>query len=130
MKNLSHLRVLVVEDNKINQRVILGMLAPLNMQMDVVDTGQGALDYVQNNPCDMLLMDVGLEDMDGMEVTQSIRALSLPVAKSPIIGLTAHASEADRELCKEIGMNDCLTKPIDENRLIDSIHTWSETIVH
>ncbi len=125
---LSSLKVLLVEDDKINQTVIVGMLKPLKFDIDAVETGQAAIDYVQNYPCDLILTDVGLSDMTGIDVTEKIRAASGPVSMCPIIGVTAHASKADRARCIDVGMNECLTKPVDQQALILAVKNCYEQI--
>ena len=126
---LSHLRLLLVEDNKINQKVILGLLAPLGCAIHVVEKGQEAVDYVKENPCDMILMDCGLEDMTGVMATQKIRSLRLPCSNIIVIAVTAHAFESDKMQCLEGGMDDYLSKPIDKHQLHALIYSWHQKII-
>ncbi len=107
-------RVLVVEDNATNQQVALGMLANLGVAADAVGDGAEALKALSGVPYDMVLMDVQMPVMDGLEATRGIRAgIAGPVNRNvPVVAMTAHALQGDRERCLESGMNDYLSKPV------------------
>ena len=106
------LRVLVAEDNAVNQRVVLLVLERLGHRADVVASGSEAVQAVQAAPYDLVLMDVQMPDMDGLEATQRIRA-GLPPHRQPhIVALTANALSEDRERCMAAGMDDYLAKPV------------------
>jgi PAS domain S-box-containing protein len=106
------LRILLAEDNEINQKVGRLMLAKLGHQVDIVDNGQGALEAVQKMVYDVVLMDMHMPVMDGLEATRRIRA-ELPPERQPyIIALTASVTKEDRDACAEAGMNGYLPKPV------------------
>uniref|UniRef100_UPI003B3A89AD response regulator n=1 Tax=Spirosoma sp. TaxID=1899569 RepID=UPI003B3A89AD len=102
-------RVLVVEDNLINQKLILQVLKRLGYQTQIADNGEKALDLLQNNTFDIILMDIQMPVMDGYETTRHIRTKLK--SSIPIIAMTAHALASEREECLKTGMNDFLPKP-------------------
>jgi signal transduction histidine kinase/CheY-like chemotaxis protein len=106
------LRILVAEDNQVNQMVIGLMLRQLGHQVDVVINGIEACEQVQKAPYDLVLMDMQMPEMDGLTATSTIRKLPHPCAKIPIIALTANAMEGDRERYIAAGMDDYVAKPI------------------
>ncbi len=112
-------RILVADDNRINQRVIVAMLKGYAAIIDVVDNGAQAVAAIAANSYDGVLMDCQMPEMDGYEATRAIRAreVELKLARLPIIALTADAMEGAREKCLAVGMDDYLSKPIRENDL-------------
>jgi CheY-like chemotaxis protein/HPt (histidine-containing phosphotransfer) domain-containing protein len=108
-------RLLLAEDNKVNQRVALSQLKKLGFTADAVMNGAMILNAMQDKAYDIILMDCQMPEMDGYEATRRIRQTSLSdQAPSPyIIALTANTLEGDRQRCLDSGMNDYLTKPID-----------------
>ncbi len=106
--------VLLVEDNPINQLVASEMLQLLGAEVECVHDGIQALDAMQSRRFDLVLMDIQMPRMDGIETTREIRRLeqggSLP--ETPVVALTANASDADRQRCLAAGMNDFLAKPV------------------
>ena len=114
------LRVLVAEDNKVNQRVAARILEKRGHTVLLAETGRQAVDVFQKEPVDLILMDVQMPDMDGIEATRAIRKLAAGVS-TPIVALTAHAMTTDRDLCLSAGMNDYLSKPINPDRLIEAV---------
>lgn len=106
------LRVLVAEDNQTNQIVIRAMVAKLGHRADLVGNGIEAVEAVRDRPYDLVLMDVMMPEMDGIQATRRIRALPGPQSAIPIVGLTAHAASAEHDSCREAGMQRVLTKPI------------------
>ena len=109
---LRSLRILVAEDNQVNQMVIGLMLRQLGHQADIVTNGIEACEQVQKAPYDLVLMDMQMPEMDGMTATATIRKLPHAAAKLPIIALTANAMEGDRERYISAGMDDYVAKPI------------------
>ncbi len=105
------LRVLLAEDNPVNQRVALEMLARMGYRADPVATGKEAVAAVGRQPYDVVLMDVMMPEMDGLEATAAVRRL-VGVAQPRIIALTANAMKGDREVCLKAGMDDFVAKPI------------------
>ncbi len=118
------IKILVAEDNRINQKVIQSLLAPLNCKLHIVENGLEAYIAVQKQPFDVVLMDVQMPQMDGPTSTQRIRELNTHVAKIPIIALTANAMKGDREYYLACGMDDYVSKPIDQRALIGAISRW------
>jgi PAS domain S-box-containing protein len=116
------IRVLVVEDNAINQAVIHGYLAQDGLAVEIVGDGGLAVEAVQRSTFDVILMDMQMPVMDGLEATRAIRALSGRAAGLPIVMLTANAMQGDRERCLQAGADDYLPKPIQRGRLLDMVH--------
>ncbi|MGX6647227.1 ATP-binding protein [Maricaulaceae bacterium MS644] len=114
-------RILVAEDNPINQEVILGFLKLRGWTCDLVADGVQALAAVQSDPYDVVLMDVQMPGMDGVEATRRIRALKTPACDVSIIALTANAMRGDEHRCIEAGMDGYVAKPIERERLFGEI---------
>src|SRR5262249_45265078 len=105
-------RVLVVEDNEINQRVAVGLLKRHGIETTVAANGAAALQRLAAERFDAVLMDVQMPDMDGFEVTRRIRTSGDQATRTvPIVGMTAHALPSDRRQCLETGMDDYVSKP-------------------
>ncbi len=119
-------RILVAEDNITNQQVVLGMLRRFGLNADAVANGREALEVLRSIPYDLVLMDVQMPEMDGLEATRAIRsagggALDRAV---PIVALTAHAMQGDRERCLAAGMNDYISKPVAPAALSELLEKW------
>jgi two-component system sensor histidine kinase/response regulator len=114
-------KVLLVEDNAINQRVARRFLERLGCQVRVVGDGQQALDAYRDDTFDFILMDMQMPVMDGLEATRKIRELEGNGRHTPIVALTANAMMGTLERCLEAGMDDYLTKPLDISRLQDAL---------
>ncbi len=119
--------VLVVEDVKANQLIARAMLLRAGLQVMVADNGQQALDCLQARPLDLVLMDLRMPVMDGLEATRAIRALPAPLGRIPVIAMTANVRDEDRRACVDVGMNDFLGKPIDRGRLLQCLQRWLPT---
>jgi PAS domain S-box-containing protein len=116
-------RILVAEDNRINQKVILAQLRQLGFEADVVDNGQEAVRAVLAGSYELVLMDVQMPGMDGLSATQAIRQ-GQPEEHIPIIALTAHTLPEERKRCLDAGMDDHLSKPITRELLTRAINRW------
>ena len=124
-----HSRILLVEDNPVNQKLAITLLHKLGHHVDVADNGAIALEKLAANHYDLVLMDCRMPVLDGYETTQAIRAGSHGVLdpQISIIAMTANAMEGDRESTLEAGMNDYLTKPINAQLLADAINRWTKS---
>ncbi len=115
------LTILVAEDHPVNQRIVTAFLAPLGHELVLVDNGEAAVAAAAERPFDVILMDVQMPIMDGLEATRTIRSGGGPNAATPIIGVTADAFEAQRQKGFAVGMTDYVTKPIDPRGLAAAI---------
>ena len=115
--------MLLVEDNEINQEVALGQLEDAEVEVDVADNGKIAVNMVRSKDYDIVLMDMQMPVMDGIEATRIIRADSR-FDQLPIVAMTANAMAADRDRCLEAGMNDHIAKPIDPDQLFGALSRW------
>jgi two-component system, sensor histidine kinase and response regulator len=118
-------RVLLVEDNEINQEVAIGLLEDAAIHVDLAENGEIAVRMSQQNDYDVVLMDMQMPVMDGIEATREIRS-DPRLRNLPIIAMTANAMAADREKCLEAGMNDHIGKPIDPDQLFSVLLRWAE----
>ncbi len=125
--NVDQLRVLLAEDNTTNQLVIGNMLERLGCLVDIVGNGIEVLDSVQERPYDVVLMDISMPEMDGLEATKQIRALDGDVSKIPIIALTAYALDEDRQTALTAGMDEFVAKPVSRLELARAISRQSES---
>jgi len=117
-------RILVVEDNLLNQELITEMLAGAGLRIDLADNGREAIEALARREYDLILMDMQMPVMGGMEATRIIRAN--PVwQRLPIVAMTAHAMKGYREECLAAGMNDYLCKPIDTGELFAVLERWT-----
>ncbi len=122
------MKILLVEDNLMNQKVVMFNLKKLDCEITPVSNGREALETFKNNKFDIVLMDIMLPEMNGYEITIEIRKLEeLNAVTNPvtIIALTANTYENDKEKCLSIGMNDYLSKPFSAQQLIDAIEKFS-----
>jgi signal transduction histidine kinase/CheY-like chemotaxis protein len=119
-------RVLMAEDNPVNQRVAAGILERMGCRADVVGNGLEALKALETVPYDLVLMDVQMPAMDGIEATRQVRSPYSTVRnpKVPIIAVTAHASQEYREMCLSAGMDDFVAKPIQPGELAKAMARW------
>jgi signal transduction histidine kinase/DNA-binding response OmpR family regulator len=117
-------RVLLVEDNEINQEITRRLLDSAGLLTVVAQNGAEAVEMLERNSAasfDLILMDIQMPVMDGYSATTAIRKMAAPAAALPIIALTAHAMQEEREKCFELGMNDYVTKPIDPEVLLRTL---------
>ncbi|MDF7825627.1 response regulator [Pontiellaceae bacterium B12227] len=115
-------RILIAEDNKLNQRAVLSILQKAGCVVEAVNNGEEAVQKCRAQQYDAILMDCQMPVMDGFEATTLIRALDGPSSKTPIIALTANAMKGDKLKCLEMGMDDYLSKPIERQDLIDTLN--------
>ncbi len=120
-------KVLLAEDNKANQKVVVSILRKAGCEIDVADNGEEAVQKFQENHYDMVLMDCQMPLMDGFEATARIRAMDEPTCRIPIIALTAQAMKGDKKRCLTCGMDDYLSKPIERQDLIDLINKYTSS---
>jgi two-component system sensor histidine kinase/response regulator len=116
-------RILLVEDNDINQQVARELLEDAGLVVDVADNGQIALDKLENGKYDLVFMDMQMPVMDGVTATNHIRAQK-HLDTMPVVAMTANAMEQDRRKCIDAGMNDFLVKPIDPEEMWDILLRW------
>lgn len=116
------LKILVAEDNPVNQRVIDGMLRHLGHSVEIVDNGVDAVHVAEAGDFDLVLMDVRMPEMDGVGATRAIRARGGAMARLPIIAVTANVQASDAATYHNAGMNAVLAKPIDRDRLAQLLH--------
>jgi CheY-like chemotaxis protein/HPt (histidine-containing phosphotransfer) domain-containing protein len=119
-------RILLAEDNIINQQVALGMLKRHGLRADAVASGLEAVKALETIAYDLVLMDVQMPEMDGLEATRRIRDPHSAVLDHaiPIIAMTAHAMQGDRENCLRAGMDDYLAKPVTPQALVEVLTRW------
>lgn len=119
-------RLLLAEDNIVNQKVAIGILKKMGLMVDAVASGTEAVHALETLPYDLVFMDVQMPGMDGFEATRLIRSGTTKVKDSavPVIAMTAHAMQGDREICLSNGMNDYIPKPINPKALREILEKW------
>jgi signal transduction histidine kinase/CheY-like chemotaxis protein len=118
------IRILVVEDNPVNQLLAARVLHKCGFEADIAENGKIALDKYSNNNYDIILMDLQMPEMDGYEATIRIRSMNNSKRNIPIIAMTAHTIKGEFERCMTIGMNDYISKPFHTNDLCQKIYTY------
>jgi len=121
------IRVLVAEDNAVNQKVVLRMLERLGVRADVAASGREAVEMLAILPYDLILMDCHMPEMDGYAATRAIRAQKGVSSRVPIVALTAEAMEGARERCLAEGMDDYIAKPLKSEDLVRALTKWVAT---
>ncbi|WP_343031102.1 hybrid sensor histidine kinase/response regulator [Marinobacter changyiensis] len=124
-----HLRLLLVEDNRVNQIVASGILKKLGFSVDLAENGERAIAALTNGHYDMVLMDCQMPVMDGYEATRQIRQ-NPDWQRLPIIAITANVMQGDKDDCLAAGMNDYITKPYDRQGLKKTIERWARPQDH
>jgi PAS domain S-box-containing protein len=125
-RSLAGLRVLVAEDKPVNQKVAARVLARWGCEPHTVSSGREALEAIARGEFDVVLMDVQMPDMDGLETTARLRERELGGARRmPVIAMTAHVMKGDRELCLAAGMDDYIGKPVNPDELFDVLARWT-----
>jgi len=115
------LRILLAEDNVVNQKLAMRILQQMGYRADLASNGIEAVESVERQPYDAVLMDVQMPEMDGLEASRQITRRWAPGQRPRIIAMTANAMQGDRELCLQAGMDDYLTKPIRVEKLIEAL---------
>ncbi len=121
--NYTGTRLLLVDDNAINREVSLALLHSVGLLVDTAENGRIALNKVENNAYDLVLMDVQMPEMDGLSATKAIRAMP-GINQLPILAMTANAFSEDRQTCLAAGMNDCIVKPTPPEILYNKLLNW------
>ncbi|WP_027720921.1 hybrid sensor histidine kinase/response regulator [Maridesulfovibrio zosterae] len=122
-KEFRGFKVLLVEDNPINQQVAEHILIATGLTVESAANGKIAVEMIKNNSYDIILMDIQMPEMDGYEATDTIRN-KMDIVDLPIIAMTAHAMRGDKEKCLKAGMNDYIPKPIDKAQMISTIRSF------
>ncbi len=118
-------RILLAEDEPINQEVSCGLLEDAGLAVDLAQDGQQALELAKQNTYALILMDMQMPHLNGVEATMAIRALPA-YAQTPILAMTANAFDEDRQVCIDAGMDDHIAKPVDPDRLFETLLKWLE----
>jgi two-component system sensor histidine kinase/response regulator len=120
------LRILLAEDNRVNQVLAVRLLEKRGHEVAVAGNGEEALEALDKQAFDLVLMDVQMPEMDGLQATAAIRKSEMKSGKHiPIIAMTAHAMAGDKDRCLEAGMDDYITKPIRPEQLDDVLKRYS-----
>jgi CheY-like chemotaxis protein len=115
------LRILLAEDNVVNQKLALRILQQMGYRADLASNGLEAVESVRRQTYDVVLMDVQMPEMDGLDATRTICTRWGPEERPRIIAMTANAMQGDRDLCFAAGMDDYVTKPIRVERLVEAL---------
>jgi CheY-like chemotaxis protein len=120
------LRILLAEDNLVNQKLALRLLIQMGYSADVANNGLEAVEGVERQVYDVVLMDVQMPELDGLDATRRIVKNHKEGHRPRIVAMTANAMQGDREMCLDAGMDDYVTKPIKVDRLIEALMSVSQ----
>ena len=122
------LRILAVDDNEPNRRLLQTILTDIGITTDTAASGQEALEKINTHTYNMVFMDIQMPEMDGLETTRRIRSAETEGQHLPVIALTAHALAQEKKELIQAGMNDYLTKPVSEQQLLHTISYWATNV--
>jgi CheY-like chemotaxis protein len=117
-------KILLVEDNLVNQKLALALLKKMGLSATVAQNGQEALEFLAQQPFDVVLMDCQMPIKDGYQATKELRASNLANKNIPVMAMTANAMQGDEEKCYASGMSDYLTKPVNPNIMAQKLTKW------
>jgi PAS domain S-box-containing protein len=120
--------ILLAEDNEINQKMARALLVRNGYEVDLASNGVEAVNAIRARNYDLIFMDVQMPEMDGLEAAQMIRQMEGESRHTPIIAMTAHALQGDRQRCIEAGMDDYVSKPLDPRKVFQSIERWTTAL--
>lgn len=124
----AHYRILVAEDNPVNQKVLHLQLEKLGYRADVAADGRAAVEMFKKKPYDLVLMDCQMPVRDGYQATEEIRRWEDKKRRTPVVAVTANATEEDRERCRAAGMDEYLTKPLTTDALAATLSRWDVSV--
>ncbi|WP_306150561.1 MULTISPECIES: response regulator, partial [unclassified Roseibium] len=114
--------ILVVDDNATNRLVLNHKLSKMGFLVSCVVNGKKALEFVRQHKPDLVVMDLSMPVMDGMEATQRIRKIGSEISSVPIVGFSAHNYDEIRQKCLDVGMDDFLCKPVDDKKMLAKLN--------
>jgi CheY-like chemotaxis protein len=123
LDEFSGTRILLAEDEPINQEVSRGLLEDAGLVVDLAEDGAQAVTLARQNRYALILMDMQMPNLNGVDATKAIRALP-GYAEIPILAMTANAFDEDRQVCLDAGMNDHIGKPVDPDKLFETLLKW------
>jgi CheY-like chemotaxis protein len=126
--SLSNLKILLAEDNLINQVVASKLLSKRGAEVDIANNGREVIEKLALKEYRIILMDIQMPEMDGLETTEFIRNSGASFARIPIIALTASALVSEKSKCFEAGMDDYLSKPFKAEELFEKVSSWSKIV--
>ncbi|RUM91907.1 MAG: hypothetical protein DSZ27_05135 [Thiomicrospira sp.] len=126
--NLSHLKLLLAEDNLVNQKLATALLKKLGITPDIANNGEEALQKLEDNHYDLVLMDCQMPTKDGYQATKELREWARPIKDVVVIALTANAMQGDEQKCYAAGMNDYITKPVSPIVFQEKLQKWAAVI--
>ncbi len=124
LDTITPLKILLAEDNRTNRKVAIGFLNKMGHQVDIATNGMEALETARNNRYDLILMDIQMPVMDGLEATRQIRLLNDDNSRIPIIAATAHVMKGDKQKFMDAGLSDYVSKPLDRKKLQEITAKW------
>jgi CheY-like chemotaxis protein len=119
-------RVLYVDDNELNRALVTAILKGKQIECQTADDGAQGVEAAKYGGWDLILMDIQMPEMDGIEATKRIRALPGPTARIPILALTCHTLPENLVLYAEVGFDDCIAKPVNISELLGKVCDWAK----